>query len=359
MKKVFPSACLIGLLLTSNHLIGNEEISYGVRTRPPVKAQPKETEITPSARGCPKNNCFFASAEFLYWLPWEDDMTYARDCFDLNGNAVNGKLASMPFKWTPGVRVGVGYNLPHDGWDISIKWTHYNSSSSAHIKNSEKLILPLYAIGPLATVEFPTSENTTTHWKLHFNVLDLQMGRSFYQSKRLAIRPNVGVKTAWINQPWKMNYGDLFGGLLASKPLIATHVRSKLTSKSWGIGPEVGLDGKWHFTDHFSIIGNASTALLYTQFDLKLVAGGFDANNGAPNGGHVHKKIHPIQPMLQLLLGIDWGRCFNNDRYFFELSASYEFQYWWNQMRYIGFVNDYPHGSLAFSGLTLMAKIDF
>ena len=34
-------------------------------------------------------------------------------------------------KWSPGFRIGIGWNTNHDGWDANVTWTWYENSKSS------------------------------------------------------------------------------------------------------------------------------------------------------------------------------------------------------------------------------------
>ncbi len=342
--------CLTGLM--GNSLFGDDYLALGVRTRPsPIEVEEQEPVITPSARECPKRSCLFTTVDFLYWRPWQDDMVYALLQLPESNGTGNIKIAELDYEWSPGFRLGLGYNLPYDGWDIGLAWTWYQTSASSHLSSTDPSIVPVLLTPPVGSLREVTKK-ASSHWSLHFNVLDFQIGRHFFESKRFSLRPAVGLKTAWIHEKWKTSYGDLFEDdfIKATKSVFLCIV------KDWSIGPEVGINGKWHVGGQWSILGDVGGAILYHYYDLKSEKSDFDLM-GEAQGGAVKRNIQPIQPMVQLALGLGWGKCFGKQA--LELSAAYEFQYWWNESQFVNFSNLQPHGSLALSGLSVSMKIDF
>jgi hypothetical protein len=58
----------------------------------------------------------FLTADFIYWTIRQDGMFYAVS--GAGTGASGGKVHDLDWKWEPGFKVGLGFNLPHDGWDL-------------------------------------------------------------------------------------------------------------------------------------------------------------------------------------------------------------------------------------------------
>ncbi len=214
---------------------------------------------------CQKGFLFWFS--FLYWQPEQNfmDIAFESDSV-IRNNACgfswkHGDVIEMDSSFQPGFKVGVDYLLPcFDYWDISAEYTHL------HTKNSKGAMEPsegfLYArwIQPNLI-----SNNSATRicdsWQLNFNVLNIDIGRRCYIGERFITRPYIGVATAWISQKFK-----------ADIELISPLLLLKVTDSSscWAIGPRIGIDGNWYFTNCFSLVGNIATDIFFTHYQLKL-----------------------------------------------------------------------------------------
>ncbi len=120
---------------------------------------------------------------------------------DTNGNLVfpssRGKTPSPGFNFQPGFKVGAGFKFAHDGWDLYANYTWLNPAEvKASISDSKGDM-----VGPadpyFGTTTLSNAKNT---FKQSFNVLDLELGRQFFLSRFLTLRPYFGLKTTWITQ---------------------------------------------------------------------------------------------------------------------------------------------------------------
>jgi hypothetical protein len=121
----------------------------------------------------------------------------------------------------------------------------------------------------------------------------------------------------------------------------------------------------------FRIFGDADASLLYQHSKTKVLV---PYHGGTPvtfvNSGNCSNQI---TPNFDVDMGLGWGSYFDKKNWHFDLSASYEFQYYWNQnfMKYLYDTTkdaDLMHGEgtqkgkikdLVLHGLTITAKFDF
>lgn len=327
-------------------------------------------DITPSARGCcQKKHGFVLSAEFLYWKITEDDLLYgARTGGGQNLAAleatglVNINFIEQPFEWDPGVRVGVGYNLPWYGWDVDLKWTYIQSKPKFTMFQpglgilSKGFLVTSSAADPFATQQSYLANILKANWHLVYNSLDLVVGRNLYLSYRFSIRPNGGLKTAWIHQKQGQAFDQLQQFTVLSAFLGPVHTRNDF----WGIGPKVGLDSRYVLPLNFGLFFQTGAALIYGKFDVE--------TNYLRQGPDVDDPFfvvtirnnkHRLSPWLQLELGLDWSLCFGKNRNIL-FRAGYECQIWWDQWRArTNLAVPDPKGDLMMNGLTLQGKFDF
>ena len=140
-------------------------------------------------------------------------------------------------KWDYGFRFGLGYVLNHDGWDIDAMWTHFRRNASddvvADANTTTSRIYTLWsAVVPgagdfmqtaPAVPTLPIAAEVQTSWRLHLDLIDLELGRSFYTSKYLTLRPHIGLRGASIRQNYDITYlGGSFREGTASSPLNLT-----------------------------------------------------------------------------------------------------------------------------------------
>jgi hypothetical protein len=289
---------------------------------------------------------FFITGDFLWWKLYEGGDEYAIERRTPSKSAINGKVETLNFKWEPGFKVGAGYDMEHDGWDIFFNFTYYTTraDTTKHTGEKDDLITILGLSDTLAS-------EAKARWHVHFYDLDATIGRNFFVSKSLALHPSVGITSAWISQKSHVDY-----------TLPSSHLIAKSRNDFWGIGPRLGLNTRFYLGKNFSVYGDAAAALLWGDFTIKetefeavpFIA--FDSTKG--------KDLHRIAPTLGFCLGLAYETNFYQDRYHILIKLGYETQYWWRQNQlphpYVfSFSYDRYSEDLSLLGLTLDVRFDF
>src|SRR5579872_3611586 len=244
---------------------------------------PKEVNrnVTPSARGCPGNCGLYLTAEFLYWQGTETDLwiAFQDTLFTSTANRA-GRYQRFGFDWEPGFRVGLGWNVPYDGWDLCAKYTWYLNNSSSTF--TSPISLP---VGINTVFGFTNSVITGTgpvlysrvkgNWRMNYDIFDLELGRAFFVSRGLSLRPYAGARGGWINRQTDVNYSDGLvvlsgGGFTPNTPAIGTTYSGKVNF--WGIGPRIGFEGDWGFFSHFFLFNDISASILYARSHSSMTA---------------------------------------------------------------------------------------
>jgi hypothetical protein len=375
----------------------------------PVECKPKPKPCEPcvrkglapivltSSRPC-EDIGLYIFADALYW---HADVTNAEWAFVSPTSAAapapaTGANQELAFKWNWGFRVGLGYEFDHDQWDTDIYYTWFRNNSTGSGKGSSSSTGFTVAAGGAAsslntdsTVPTGLVTSGSASAKLDFNVLDWELGRAFYVSNAISLRPHVGVKGSWI----KLTESESFAGSGA----IATYSSSD-SMKSWAVGPSAGINSNWYFgcantmpnnddrrgesrerrnevrdRPSFSLFGDVSGAMMYGHFSNShsetgataagVAAGGFSASG-------LNRNL--MVPVFTGVLGLAWDMCFDCDKMHLGIRAGYELQYWFRQnQRFSNFNTGDPGqslaaprytrttGDLALQGLTLDIRFDF
>ncbi len=282
----------------------------------------------------------YVSADFIYWQMREDGLEYAHDGVTTSGATASkqGGYKNFDFAYEPGFKVGLGTNFRHDGWDLFLNYTWFENSRTAHASvHSSRGVLDVIEYDGT----FPDSSiKAEAHWHLLFNVVDFELGRNFYISQHLAVRPFIGLKASWMSQRLNVNNYPQSGGehLLKQKQHF------------WGGGLRGGAITDWHFTRNWSLYGNLALAELYSLFQDKL------------HGVQAFQKriFHTIVPVLEMGLGVRYETFFSQDRYQLFAQLGWEQQVWWGQNQFI--LTDAPNMSsnnLVLQGLDLKFGFNF
>lgn len=325
-----------------------------------LECQAKAKQVLDSAHGCISG--FSIEGEFLWWRAHIDSLDYVVSNNSPLGPTPDrsGRFHEPNFEFDPGVRVSMGYDFGHQNWDIFLRWTyHYTSPThSISINPANAVLAPtrdFFAPSGDETITF--SESASIRWTDRINVLDFEMGYDHFFSRRFSIRPNFGVKAAWIDMDNSIRYGDATaldttGGNLV---LLGT-VRIRNKTDFWGVGPSIGIDGYLHIGWGVSLYTTASTAFLYGQYDTTL-----KQSSTLPTPSSITIRQDDFfrqRAMGQLIVGAEWATCFS-EKYMLSLHVGWEGQYWWDQSEFRYAAEAERSGDLTFTGLDVGARFDF
>ncbi len=218
---------------------------------------------------------WFVTGDYTYWTARENSTEYAATNSiqgpSASSSVAQGKAYGVDNKWVSGFKVGLGTDFCHDGWDIYAEYTWFKSTSNKNTGEFQAVVLKQ---APLAEVllfdgywnvnnqnqSITTSfSSASAQWRVNMNVVDLELGRNFYVSPRLMLRPFYGLKGAWNKQHMNVAFNNTTTAVTTS---MSNHV------KSWGVGVRAGLDTSWHFCRNVSIFGDMAFTGLWE--DLRI-----------------------------------------------------------------------------------------
>lgn len=340
--------------------------------KPKPKPKPCEPCIRPttcpvvltSARPC-SNVGIYLFGDALYWHADIGNSDWAFVNHNSAASVASGPNKDVDFGWDWGFRAGIGFNMDHDYWDTNFYYTWFRTTSDHEHVNVSAPALAVDLTGEAGV--FTTGSN---HAKVNFNVVDWELGRSFYVSRSLSLRPHVGVKGAWIKNKSSENFT---AGLATVVGTTAYHISNN--TKFWGVGPSAGFNTSWWFgyvdalntnenpnkatsglqnkgyagsRSHFSIFGDFAGALMFGHFSTKHreTATTTSILPGAGGFHPTHLNRNLVVPVLSTVMGLGWDICFNCDKMHFGIKLGYEFQWWFRQSQRL-IVNGGPGSSLA------------
>lgn len=225
-------------------------------------------------------------AEFLYWQAQEDNLDFAAH-LSANGTNVKQKIKDVEQHWNPGVRVGVGYDFGcHDQWDITAYWTYFrgtaNNSSSFPGKTNlstrgQGFLTPTWGGGVLGT----TLSKASGHWAVNLNLADLELGKNFFLSQAIAIRPFIAIRGASIDQNYTANYLAVYTieDSSVNEIDVSAPTRMRAHNDYLGMGPRIGADFIWHINCHWGLVAKFSGSLLYGRFYVDQDFDGYTIDN--------------------------------------------------------------------------------
>jgi hypothetical protein len=334
----------------------------------PCKPCDKKPPIMPvvltTARPCYDAGVYLF-ADALYWYTDVGTNDWAFVNSNTTTSVVSGSGQHAQYKWNWGFRAGIGFDMGHDQWDTNFYYTWLRAKTSSN-GTSFSVAAPALGIDEVGVAGTYTAGSSSG--KFHFNVVDWELGRWFYISQSISLRPHVGAKGAWFTLSETESYTG--GAATASAASISNH------SKSWAVGPSAGLNTNWWFGNvnnhHFSIFGDFSSSLLFSQFKNSF-SDTVTTTSVTPGAGGLSissKHDNTAIPVMTALMGLGWDTCFSCETMHLGIRVGYEFQYWFNQIQRTKVTSrvaaatpleQYQRvtNNLALQGLTIDVRFDF
>jgi hypothetical protein len=309
----------------------------------------------------------FAYGDLLYWNAHENGLSYAVVNEGSSSNLADAEIKNIHGKWNWGFRVGAGYNLPHDGWDLRLTWLRFtdNGHKRVHADGDEQ-IFPDWTHPKDPIANNSTCKKAHSHFNLTLNQLDLDLGREFFVSKWMTLRPHFGLRSDWIRQKWENDYRNF----VTQNATIPNRVETEYKDRWWGIGLQGGLDTQWGLGGGVSLFADLTAAIIYGFHDIKMEQEDTPRTGNDSNDGtfvNIPRNTYRIShPILDLAMGLRYDCMFSDDRFHVGLQAGWEHHVYLSQNQFPKFVDDISlgtnvrnQGDLALQGWTFSARFDF
>ncbi len=316
-----------------------------------------------SARFKPEETTVDVFADLLVWNAQESGTeNWAEVITGGGGSTEHCHIQNVNFDWNAGARVGLSYGMRHDQWDTQIYYTFFRTRGSSHVSSEPGTVFSaflgnFYVDNPTgAGIKGLAYQKAAMQWTIHFDMLDWELGRNYWVSKALSLRPFVGLKGGWIHQSihTKWDHPTQPPG----SPAFNT-AHENLKNHFWGIGPSGGVNMKWNWEIRkgqlLNLFGDFSGAFMYGHWSFsdvlkndiqeKVTVKLSDNNSGTS--------------MVRTLLGLGWEGTFRNDGLRFSTRLGYEMQFWMNQLQLYIFDTGRLNNVLTLQGGTLEFCFDF
>ncbi len=253
------------------------------------------TVLVPSQHGG-----FKVGIDALYLRPTNSDLNYATTVsFPTNFRQGFERNATIDPSYDWGFYAQVGYLFPCTGNDLTLAYTYLRSDetdSVVGVSSGEALLLPIGQLFSGATFGVATGKA-----KFDLNAVDLEGGQRF-TTGTYDMRMFAGLRYANIDHQLQS-----FGAPFSSSG--TTFGAQEFKSQFRGLGPRIGVDGRYCLSSGFGVDANLSTALLIGHvdgcYDAAFTTGtgddltvtNFSAKNGSENR---------VVPVLEGKLGVDY-----------------------------------------------------
>jgi hypothetical protein len=270
--------------------------------------------------------------EGIYWKPAIVSEPYA---ITLSGTDKSEKtIKNNRYKWAPGLRAGLVWNTPYDGWTMSGEYTYLKSNNE-----------PLENTSGFFNMMDDSSNKEYTQVKvgakLRSYLLDLTpFDREFFVSKQMTLRVFLGGRGVRISQNFNAEYEN-----------ATLKTTDETESYFYALGSRAGLATQWGLSSGWSFFGTHGISLLQVDLDTTRTVKDKDGKvlsltKGIPSN---------ICVMLDSICGIRYDRLYCNGEF------RLRFQAGWDQQKIMEFPGrrlDQLTG-LSFSGVSLKVQLDF
>lgn len=322
------------------------------------------------------------TAAIFYWKAQQDGMEYAiktnvpapnftvydgssaalQQYQELN-NIIDGDYKTPNYSKDVGFKFGVGYASPCDGWDISLLWTSFQNKAKDLIQgepDDNQTLLTLWSSFSPVIGLMDFAREIRTSWNVRLNLLDLELGRKYWISPVVTLRPHIGLRYSEINQDFEIGHTGGSWGFFdgnesdadANQPALNGEV--DIDNDFHGIGVRGGIDSVWNFGCGWGIYGNLAASIIYGRFDL-------DHNENNRLAESPFSKIKVLETeesfkasraILDLALGIQWAALICDCTYGITVSLGWEQHLFFhqNQMWRVSRIGD---TLIAGAGVTL------
>ena len=340
--------------------------------------------INPSARPFVKDGIgLFLKGDILFWQASETNLGYGIENADGTTYLNDGRTLIPHFDWDWGFKVGIGYNIPFDGWDMFFQWTRFYTNNGAHGVSAEanNIIFPTFVNAELPTT-FGQNQpgpiqsgflSASSYWNMKLNLIDAELGREFIVKKWLTLRPFAGLRNAWIRQHFRVNYhnGNIFSGRL-SGPFTGQTISVQMKNNFWGFGLRSGINTQWGFGEGFSAFGDLAAAILLGNFRISQLETN-PTNSSLGTRLNLSEEFVAARTIIDMSLGIRYSCLVAEDRYSLQLQLGWEQHLFFNQNQLMKFpttsgfsfgrnysgLSIIDHGDLDTHGITFTARFDF
>lgn len=185
-----------------------------------------------------------------------------------------------------------------------------------------------------------------TSWKLNLDLIDLELGREFWVSPKVSLRPHVGLRIAYLKQSFDLQHK---GGAF-SQPVIEAGSSLNdfvdIDNDFKGVGVRAGLDSIWNLGCGFGIYGNFALSLIYGRFSIDHDEYVREASSPFSKTTIFQKdtSFRASRLATDLALGLQWAKLLCSCQYGITVSLGWEQHLFLNQNQMVAMTRETSQG---------------
>jgi hypothetical protein len=256
--------------------------------------------------------------DFIYWQRTSGKiflgdglgLSFATGSEVITGTNTRGQSYQPNYGYEPGIRALLGIDFQRDGWDLeaTYTWVKWNVNTNYKQGTGWQQTFDYFQDNnvPLNISSASDSSHTT------LNLAYLTLGRKFYTSEWMLLRPNMGLAFTYIPHSRTVSYNYVLVG--------ATTVQKTQTyqdsGSGFGGGMVVGLDTEWRFHPDWSFLGNISFTSVYTGYSDNSSGSILNKSTNVSTQNLLSGvSMSAMQFIPALFIGIDWHTTFYTNNY--------------------------------------------
>ncbi len=287
----------------------------------------------------------FLIADLLYWSAQEKGINFGYQAEGIPNTLPlsNVKAVQCDTHYKPGFRIGVGYRLPHDLWEIAGYVTQLRTTNDLYKRaKNGSFLTPNLGI----TNGYAEEQGS---WHLKYTLFDLALARTYAAAKSLAIKPFFGLRGAWIQENTQTTFSD---------PQVF-EMTGKNHFKAGGI--HIGSNLHFFLADYLCFFAHAGASLLSGQLDIEMDVKMDNAKLFSGKG-----KPDRLCANCEMQAGMQGTIPLYRKQAYLTLGISYEMSLWFSQNQLFNFFNtssaiqiEAQETDLMLQGVTFSTRLDF
>lgn len=317
-----------------------------------------------------KGHRLYFTGEYTYTKVQKGNTTYAYhnapNSLDVGLTGTNpigvGEAINNELDWAHGYRLGAGYRLPYDGWDLYASYQHMSASSQSATSVDSSAGTPF-----LYLPDFILPVNTArSKLDFEFNKVNFELGRRSKLTKTLSMRVFGGPSIVWFSDKEMDQYWDSGELFFPAFDGVGRGVERKLDTHALLYGIRFGAEGDFKLGKGVSIYGKAAGSLLTgNQKHDSFRAIDFTQDGTFQNFEVIqdtHTEFHQIVPALEVAAGVGYERKLN-ENFNLKLNLGYEFSNYFNVLEsttaLILLRGEREKYDMGMHGIVFRVKLDF
>lgn len=306
-------------------------------------------------------------------------------------SSIYGEVSSPNPSLQRGFFVGLCYTVPHDDWDLFLRWTRFRATDEncyegkricnrlATTDCAHAQILPLFS--PFeASFVFPFCENS--NYRLRLDLLQLEQGRDFYVGRELTFRPFIGLLGGIFDQTLELTVASDLNLCFPCNLFGSVCTQTELQNRFRGFGPRGGVATRYLVGKGVSFLGICALSLMYGHYNIKAHSCSsicYENPYSSPlsecTPSQLKDSYFTSKGVADLSIGLEWKQTYMEESWGLGLQVLWDQWLFFNQnalitlkdvlfplngeIAHVSNISPRRQGDLSIQGVTVIAEIEF